>query len=106
MANPDSLTVKQGSQYRSADETWPYTIDTSNWSTTTPSSATGALFDITTDKLDVTATGLTGSSTISTTNITTEDFASMTAGHIYRYECQFVISSKVYEFRIPIIVEF
>lgn len=108
MGNRSDLDVKQGFQYRSVDETFPYTVDISGIISATPTSATGALFDVTANNTDVSTDVLSGTATISSTNITTESFTSgsLTAGHEYRFEVKFVANGETYEVRIPIRVEF
>jgi hypothetical protein len=97
----EDLTIRQGTQWRSPDETFPYIVDISSWTTSTPSAATGALYDITLDT-NVSTSKLSGTASISTTNITTESFTGLVSNHEYRYELLFTVNAQKYEAYIPI----
>jgi len=92
----DSRMVKEGKQVQGIYERIRYIINTSEWSTSTPTSATLRLIDMD-DLSDVTATKSTGSCSISTTYITTPLIHSLVAGHNYRAYILFVVDTNTLE---------
>lgn len=94
---PFSREVKEGMQIQGAEEEIAYTIDVTNWGSS-PSLVTVKAFDLSTDpRTDVTATVLSGSSSINGNIITLPVLADLTAGKFYRVEVKFTCSGNIFE---------
>lgn len=91
------LVVAEGLREQSASEELAYSIDVTNWTTSTPSAATAVVIDETTGST-VTSTVLpSGVSGISGTVITLTVLKLLTKGHTYRVETLFTVGSNKWE---------
>lgn len=91
-----TLEVAEGRKVQSTDGSVAYTVDTSNVGTN-PTNATVTAFDLTNGYLNVSTAVLAGTASASGAVITTPAVHSLTAGHLYRMEVKFTISTNVYE---------
>jgi hypothetical protein len=104
---PISREIKEGNQRQGADEQVVYRLDTSNWSATptspsTPSSTSAAIFTVTdvagvTTYTDVTATKMSGATSVSSQYITLPTVTGLVAGTEYRVEVKFTLEGSVFE---------
>jgi len=94
-----TLEVSEGRRTQSTDEQIPYTIDASTayGAGCAPSNGTAFAYDLTDEYRDVSSTVLQGAVSISGDVITTPVVKSLTAGHLYRVEVQFVTGTKTVE---------
>jgi len=91
--------IKQGLQEQGADEQIEYTLTTTPWGTSpTSTSATIWSHDPTTDVYtNVTATNMSGSTSVSGDVITLPIVKSLVAGTLYRVEVQFTSGNSIFE---------
>lgn len=101
-----SRMVKEGRLVQGEDEQIAYQVTTTPWGSN-PSSASTKLYDITLNtRTDVTATKLSGSTTIDGDVVTTPYVLSLTAGHLYRLEIAFTCSGNIFECYVEIMGEY
>jgi len=88
--------VSQGLQYQGADERLVYTITTTNWESA-PTSPTVVAYDEN-GHTDVTTTVFPSNSASASGDVITLDLLrALTAGHTYRIEVKFTVSSNIWE---------
>lgn len=92
------LDIAEGIEYQSADEQLGYQITTTNW-VSNPTSPSATAYDETTNE-DVTTTVFpTNSPSANGDVISLSLLKSLKAGHRYRIEVKFTVSSNIYETR-------
>ena len=97
---PTNRVVKEGKQIQGTDEVIVYTITSTPWGTppvVVAATATKA-YDVTdNNRTDVTATVLTGDTTVGGDVISLPPLDALTAGHIYRIEVKFTSGGNTFE---------
>ena len=92
-----SRQVKEGRQKQGTDEAIYYKLTTTPWGST-PTSTAAATYDITGGgRTDVTSTVMSGSTSVTDDIITLPKLSTLTAGHLYRVEVKFTVSSNIFE---------
>jgi len=92
----DKRQVAEGLQYQGVDEQVYYVLDVSNYGDD-PTDVTVVVKDMSAGGKAVTDDVTTGSALVSDNEITLPKIHGLTAGHIYRVEVKFTISSNVLE---------
>ena len=93
----EALEVTQGLQHQGSDERIIYNITTTNWASS-PTGPSVKAYDETASFADVTDTVFPANSpSVATDTITLSLLRELQAGHIYRIEVQFTVSTNIYE---------
>jgi len=93
----NSREVAEGIQYQGVDEQIVYSLTTTQWGSS-PSSPSVKAYDASNDYADVTTTVLSGSASVSGDVITLPKVKSLTLGHVYRIDVQFMVAGSATPF--------